>query len=358
MSIKANTGGSSYLFHVAHAAEAIAVGKCNDALSQPVTERHIVLFVLMAFLSAVGVGDVFAQNYPSKALRLVVANNPGGTLDQLARVIGQQLAGAWGQPVVVENRPGAGGNIGIGFAAKSPPDGHTLLLASVSLTSNHALYSKPAFDPIRDFAPVTLVASSQNAVIVHPSVPAKSVRDLIRLAKSKPGQLNFASSGIGTSQHLAGELFKLMAGVEMQHIPYKGGPQGLTALISGEVSLMFNNLFTALPYVKDRRLRALAVTSARRSPAAPELPTIAESGLPGYDVSTWYGLLVPAGTPQAVITKLNTEVVRILNQSETRERLGGVVELIPGTPDQFAAHIRKEIVLWADVVKRSGARAD
>ena len=358
MSIKANSGGSSCLFHVAHAAEAIAVGKCNDALSQVVAERHILLLVLIALLPALGLGDVFAQPYPSKIMRLVVPNNPGGTLDQLARAIGQQLAEAWGRQVVVENRPGAGGNIGIGAAAKSPADGHTLLLVSVSFTSNPALYSKPAFDLIRDFAPVTLVAASQNALIVHPSVPAKSVRDLIRLAKSKPGQLNFSSSGIGTSQHLGGELFKSMANVEMLHIPYKGGPAGLVALISGEVSLMFNNLFTAIPYVKDGRLRALAVTGARRSPAMPELPTIAESGVPGYNVSTWYGLLVPAGTPQAVITKLNTEVVRILNQSETRERMGGIVELIPSTPDQFAAHIKQEIVRWAGVVKRSGARAD
>lgn len=309
------------------------------------------------FFSA-GIGDVRSQAYPVKPMRLVVPASAGGTSDQLARVIAQSLAAAWGQPVVIENRPGAGGNVGFEFVAKSPPDGHTLLMASVSFTSNPSLYSKAPFDAIRDFAPVTLLASSQNAVIVHPSVPARSVRDLIRVAKSMPRQINFSSSGIGTSQHLAGELFKAMAGVDMQHVPYKGSPQGLVALLSGEVSLMFNNLFTALPYVKDGRLRALAVTSARRSPAAPELPTIAESGLPGFDVSTWYGMLAPAATPPAVITKLNAEVVRILRQPETRERAGSVVELIPGTPDQFAAHIRSEIAKWAGVIKRSGARAD
>jgi tripartite-type tricarboxylate transporter receptor subunit TctC len=299
-----------------------------------------------------------AADYPVKPIRLVVPFSSGGTLDQFARVVGQGLVEAWGQPLVVENRPGAGGNIGTEFVAKSAADGYTMLMISVGFTSNPALYRKLASDPIKDFAPVTLLAATQNVLIVHPSVPAKSVRELIQLAKSRPGQLNFSSSGTGTSQHLAGELFKSMAGVEMQHIPYRGGPVGLTALISGEVSLMFNNLFTALPYVKAGRLRALAVTSARRSPVAPDIPTIAESGLPGYNVSTWYGLLVPAGTPKEIVSKLNTELGRILNLPETKERLRGVEELTPSTPDQFAVHIKQEMVRWAKVVKQSGARAD
>lgn len=320
--------------------------------------RTTVVPALLAFLSAVGAGDIAAQDYPSKPIRLIAPFAPAGTLDVLARAIGQRLTEAWGQPVVVENRPGAGGNIGTEIVAKSPADGHTMLLISVGFTSNPALYRKLPYDPVRDFAPVSLVAATQNVVVVHPSVPARSVKELIRLAKSRPGQLNFASSGTGTSQHLAGELFKSMAGVEMQHIPFRGGPLALTSLISGEVSLMFNNLFTALPHVEAGRLRALAVTSARRSAAAPGIPTIAESGLPGYDVSTWYGLLVPAGTPKGIVAKLNAEVVRILNLPEMRERLGNVVELIPGTPDQFAAHIRQEMVKWAQVVRQSGARAD
>ncbi|MBI3936560.1 MAG: tripartite tricarboxylate transporter substrate binding protein [Betaproteobacteria bacterium] len=321
-------------------------------------KRRTVVLALLAFLSAVGAGDIAAQDYPSKPIRLIAPFAPAGTLDVLARAIGQRLTEAWGQPVVVENRPGAGGNIGTEVVARSPADGHTMLLISVGFTSNPALYRKLPFDPVKDFAPVSLAAATQNVVVVHPSVPARSVKELIQLAKSRPGQLNFASSGTGTSQHLAGELFKSMAGVQMQHIPYRGGPLALTALISGEVSLMFNNLFTALPHVEAGRLRALAVTSAQRSPAAPGIRTIAESGLPDYNVSTWYGLLVPAGTPKGIVAKLNAEVVRILNLPEMRARLGNVVELTPSTPDQFAAHIRQEMVKWAQVVRQSGARAD
>ena len=321
-------------------------------------KHHTVVLALLAFLVAVSGRDVIAQDYPVKPIRLVAPFAPAGTIDVLARAIGQRLTEAWGQPVVVENRPGAGGNIGTESVAKSAADGYTMLLISVGFASNPALYSKLPFDPIKDFAPVTLVATTQNVLIVHPSVPARSARELIQLAKSRPGQLNFGSSGTGTSQHLAGELFKSMAGVQMQHVPYRGSAPALTALIGGEVSLMFNNLLTALPHVKAGRLRALAVTSAERSPAAPEIPTMAESGLPGYDVSTWYGLLVPTGTPKEIVAKLNAELVRILNLTDVKERLGNVVELTPSTPDQFAAHIRQEMVRWAKVVKQSGARAD
>ena len=322
-------------------------------------KHHTVVLALLAFLVAVSGRDVIAQDYPVKPIRLVAPFAPAGTIDVLARAIGQRLTEAWGQPVVVENRPGAGGNIGTESVAKSAADGYTMLLISVGFASNPALYSKLPFDPIKDFAPVTLVATTQNVLIVHPSVPARSARELIQLAKSRPGQLNFGSSGTGTSQHLAGELFKSMAGVQMQHVPYRGSAPALTALIGGEVSLMFNNLLTALPHVKAGRLRALAVTSAERSPAAPEIPTMAESGLPGYDVSTWYGLLVPAGTPKEIVARLNAEVVRILNLPELKERLRSQgADVIPSTPDQFAAHIRQEMVKWAQVVRQSGARAD
>ena len=319
-----------------------------------------VVVLVLALLWGAGARAVIAQDYyPSKPIRLVVPFGAGGTTDVLARAIGQRLTEAWGQPVVVENRPGAGGNIGTESVAKSAADGYTMLLISVGFASNPALYSKLPFDPIKDFAPVTLVATTQNVLIVHPSVPARSARELIQLAKSRPGQLNFGSSGTGTSQHLAGELFKSMAGVQMQHVPYRGSAPALTALIGGEVSLMFNNLLTALPHVKAGRLRALAVTSAERSPAAPEIPTMAESGLPGYDVSTWYGLLVPAGTPKEIVARLNAEVVRILNLPELKERLRSQgADVIPSTPDQFAAHIRQEMVKWAQVVRQSGARAD
>ncbi len=319
-----------------------------------------VVVLALAFLWGAGARAVIAQDYyPSKPIRFVVPFGAGGTTDVLARAIGQRLTEAWGQPVVVENRPGAGGNIGTESVAKSAADGYTMLLISVGFASNPALYSKLPFDPIKDFAPVTLVATSQNVLIVHPSVPARSARELIQLAKSRPGQLNFGSSGTGTSQHLAGELFKSMAGVQMQHVPYRGSAPALTALIGGEVSLMFNNLLTALPHVKAGRLRALAVTSARRSPAAPDIPTMAASGLPGYDVSTWYGLLVPTGTAKEIVAKLNAEVVKFLNLPELNERLGSQgAEAIPSTPDQFAAHIRQEMVKWAQVVRQSGARAD
>jgi len=325
-----------------------------------VREVSRVVVLVLALLWGAGARAVIAQDYyPSKPIRLVVPFGAGGTTDVLARAIGQRLTEAWGQPVVVENRPGAGGNIGTESVAKSAADGYTMLLISVGFASNPALYSKLPFDPIKDFAPVTLVATTQNVLIVHPSVPARSARELIQLAKSRPGQLNFGSSGTGTSQHLAGELFKSMAGVQMQHVPYRGSAPALTALIGGEVSLMFNNLLTALPHVKAGRLRALAVTSAERSPAAPEIPTMAESGLPGYDVSTWYGLLVPAGTPKEIVARLNAEVVRILNLPELKERLRSQgADVIPSTPDQFAAHIRQEMVKWAQVVRQSGARAD
>jgi tripartite-type tricarboxylate transporter receptor subunit TctC len=305
-------------------------------------------------------GDAFAQGYPAKPIRIVVPFTPGGTTDVLARAIGQKLTASWTQPVVVDNRPGAAGNIGSEVVAKAAPDGYTLLMGTVSTHGiNPGLYSKLPYDPVKDFAPVTLVAKVPNILVLHPSVPASSVTELIAHAKAKPGQLNFASSGNGTSIHLSGELFKTMAGVQMTHVPYKGSAPALTDLLGGQVSLMFDNMPTALPHVKAGRLKALAVTSAKRSPAIPQLPTMAEAGLPGFEATSWFGVLAPAATPKEIVGKLNGEIVRILKTPEVRAQLSGQgAEPVGDTPEEFAAHIKAEMAKWAKVVKESGARID
>jgi tripartite-type tricarboxylate transporter receptor subunit TctC len=303
----------------------------------------------------------FAQSYPAKPIRLVVPYPAGGPLDIMARAIGQKLTEAWHQPVVVDNRAGAGGNIGADLVAKAAPDGYTLLMGAVATQAiNPALYSKIPYDPIKDFAPVALVAQVPNILVVNPSVPAKSVKELIELARAKPGTLNFASGSTGSTGHLAGELFNTMAGVKMVHIPYKGAAPAMADLLSGQVQLMFDNLASSLPNVKAGKLRALAVTTLARSAAVPDLPTIAESGLPGFDLTTWFGLLVPAGTPHDIVVKLNAEIVRALNSNDMRERLEkmGAEPPSDNTPEHFAAFIRSEAEKYAKVVKASGARVD
>jgi tripartite-type tricarboxylate transporter receptor subunit TctC len=310
---------------------------------------------------ALGCAGAFAQSYPAKPIRLVVPYPAGGPLDIMARAIGQKLTEAWHQPVVVDNRAGAGGNIGADLVAKSAPDGYTLLMGAVATQAiNPALYSKIPYDAARDFAAVALVAQVPNILVVNPAVPVKSVRELIELARAKPGTLNFASGSTGSTGHLAGELFKTMAGVDMVHIPYKGAAPATTDLLAGQVQLMFDNLANALPNVKAGKLRALAVTTLARSPAVPDLPTIAESGLPGFDLTTWFGLLVPAGTPPEIVAKLNAEVVRALNSNDMRERLQrmGAEPPANNTPEHFAAFIRSEAAKYAKVVKSSGAKVD
>ena len=312
------------------------------------------LFVLTA-------GAAVAQaNYPAKAIRYVVPFPAGGPLDIVARAIGQELTKSWGQPVIVDNRPGAGGNIGADLVAKAPPDGYTILMGAVSTHAiNVTLYSKLPYDPIRDFAPVTLITSVPNVLVVHPSLPVRTVKDLIALAKSRPGQLNFASGSTGSAGHLAGELFDSMAGVQMTHIPYKGAAPAVIDLIAGHVSLMFDNLASALPNIKAARVRAIAVTTLKRSPLLPDVPTISESGLRGFDVSTWFGIFAPAGTPPDVVAKLNGEIVRVLRTNDMRERLALLgAEPIGNKPDEFAAFIKTEIPKYAKVVKASGAKAD
>ncbi len=319
------------------------------------------LGVLAGMALALGpLNAALAQSYPSKPIRVIVPFPPGGTTDILARALGIHLTKAWGQPVPIENRPGAGGNIGADLVAKSPPDGYTLIMGTVGTHAiNMSLYSRMPYDTVKDFAPITLVASVPNVLVVHPSMPVKTVRDLIELAKSKPGQINFASSGNGTSIHLAGELFKTMAGVSMVHVPYKGSAPAVADLLGGQVSLMFDNMPSSLPHIKAGKLRGIAVTSARRSPATPELPTIAEAALPGYEASSWFGMLAPAGTPKEIVGKLNHTIVASLQTPEMKERLSSQgAEPVGNTPEEFAAYIQAEIAKWAKVVKASGAKLD
>ena len=316
--------------------------------------------VLLGALVALAAMCAFAQSYPNKPIRLVVPFPPGGTTDILARDVGQRLTEALGQPVVIDNRPGAAGNIGSEIVAKSTPDGYTLLMCTVSSPAiNPSLYSKLPYDHIKDFAPVILVARVPNVLEVNPSVPVYTVTDLIKLAKEKPGQLNFASSGSGTSIHLSGELFKTMAGVNMVHVPYKGSAPAVTDLVGGQVQLMFDNLPSSLQQIKGGKLRAIAVTSAQRSPALPDIPTIAESGLPGFEATSWFGVLAPAGTPAAIVNRLNAEVDKWLQSDSGKAQLFEQGALpAGGTPEEFAAYIRAETEKWAKVVKVSGAKVD
>jgi tripartite-type tricarboxylate transporter receptor subunit TctC len=306
-------------------------------------------------------GAVCAQpQYPVKAIRYVVPFPAGGPLDIVARAIGQELGKSWGQPVIIDNRPGAGGNIGADLVAKSPPDGYTILMGAVSTHAiNVTLYAKLPYDPVRDFAPVTLITSVPNVLVLHPSVPAKNVAELIALAKARPGQLNFASGSTGSAGHLAGELFKTMASVDMVHIPYKGAAPAVVDLLAGHVSLMFDNMSSALPNIKAARVRALAVTTLKRSPLLPQLPTISEAGLKGFDISTWFGIFAPAGTPPDIVARLNAETVRVLNTPEMKERLLLLgAEPVGNKPDELAAFVRLEIQKYAKVIKASGAKAD
>jgi tripartite-type tricarboxylate transporter receptor subunit TctC len=318
--------------------------------------RGIALAGLLATLAS----GAWAQAYPTKPIRLVVPFPPGGATDILARAVAQKLTDKWGQPVVVDNRPGAGGNIGSELVAKAAPDGYTLEMGTVGTHAiNASLYAKMPYDHVKDFAPVILVAGVPNVLEVNPSLPVNTVQELIAYAKANPGKLNFASSGNGTSIHLAGELFKVMAGVQMTHIPYKGSGPALQDLIGGQVQLMFDNLPPSLPQIKAGKLRALAVTSSTRSPALPDTPTIAESGLPGYEASSWFGVLAPAGTPPAIIAKLNAEIAAWLATPEAKEKMVALgANIGGGSPEDFAKHIAAETAKWQKVVKESGAKVD
>jgi tripartite-type tricarboxylate transporter receptor subunit TctC len=322
-----------------------------------------VLVLLVAVLAALAAPFTFAQsaaNYPAKPVRLVVPFPAGGTTDILARAVAQKLSEAWGRQMIVDNRPGAGGNIGSDLVAKSAPDGYTLLMGTVGTHAiNPSLYKNMPYDHVKDFAPVILVAGVPNVLVVNPSLPVHSVPELIAYAKANPGKLNFASSGNGTSIHLSGELFKAMTGVEMTHVPYKGSAPALTDLIGGQVQLMFDNLPSSLPFIKAGKLRALAVTSGARAAALPDLPTLAESGLQGFEASSWFGVLAPAGTPRDIVAKLNGAIAGWLASPEAKGKLlaqGAIAA--GGTPEDFARHIGAETSKWAKVVKASGAHID
>jgi len=318
--------------------------------------HRFALGALLALFAAIA----SAQTYPAKPIRLVVPFPPGGATDILARDVAQKLTEAWGQQVIVDNRPGAGGNIGSELVAKSAPDGYTLEMGTVGTHAiNASLYAKMPYDHVKDFAPVILVAGVPNVLVVNPAVPANSVAELIEYAKANPGKLNFASSGNGTSIHLSGELFKVMAGVQMTHVPYKGSAPALQDLLGGQVQLMFDNLPPSLPQIKAGKLRALAVTSVARAPALPDVPTMAEAGLPGYEASSWFGVLAPAGTPPAIVAKLNSEIAKWLATPEAKEKLSKQgANAAGGTPEDFAKHIAAETTKWAKVVKDSGAKID
>jgi tripartite-type tricarboxylate transporter receptor subunit TctC len=314
----------------------------------------------MGALAALLATVALAQPYPSKPIRIVVPFPAGGTTDVLARAVAQKLTESLGQATVVDNRPGAGGNIGAELVAKSPPDGYTLLMGTVGTHAiNPGLYPKMPYDHVKDFSPVILVAGVPNVLVVNPALPFNSVKELIAYAKANPGKLNFASSGNGTSIHLSGELFRTMADVQIMHVPYKGSSPALQDLVGGQVQIMFDNLPSSLALIKAGKLKALAVTSLARAAALPDVPTLAESGLPGFEASSWFGLLAPAGTPQPVIAKLNADVAKWLASPEAKEKLlaqGAIAA--GGTPEDFAKHIAAETAKWQKVVKDSGAKID
>jgi len=318
--------------------------------------RSLVGLAFAALLASVS----HAQSWPSKPIRWVVPFAPGGTTDILARTIAEKLTIALGKPVIVENNPGAGGGVGATQTAKAAPDGYTIMGGTISTHAiNASLYKTLPYDPVKDFVPITMIARVPNLLVVNPDVPAKSVKDLIALLKANPGKYTFASSGNGTSQHLSGELFKSMAGVDMQHIPYKGSPPALQDVVGGQVTMTFDNITTAWPLAKAGKLRALAVTTAKRSPVAPDVPTLAESGLAGYEVGSWQGVFAPAGTPPDVVKRLNAEIVKIINMPDVRAKLEALgAEPVGNSSDEFATIVKSEVAKWAKVVKQSGAHVD
>ncbi|RYF06390.1 MAG: tripartite tricarboxylate transporter substrate binding protein [Comamonadaceae bacterium] len=321
--------------------------------------------VVAAALAAAAIGAVpataFAQAaYPNKVITIIVPFSAGGTTDILARVIAQGLTAELGQSVVVDNRAGAGGNIGGQLAARAAADGYTLFMGTVGTHAiNASLYKKMPFDPIKDFAPLTRVANVPNLLVANPAQPYKTVQELIAYAKANPGKVNFGSSGSGSSIHLSGELFKSMAKVDMQHVPYKGSAPAVTDLLGNQIGIMFDNMPSAIQHVRSGKLRPIAVTTAKRSPELPDVPTIAEAGVPGYEATSWFGMFAPAGTPAPIVTQLNKALVKVLAQPDIKKKINEQgAETAGETPEQFAAFIQKESVKWGKVVKESGASVD
>ena len=320
--------------------------------------RAHALFILCLGLSGVAPA-AHAQEYPAKPVRMVVGFPPGGGADVVARQFTPRLSEQLGQQVVIDYRAGASGNIALELLAKAPPDGYTLMLTTPTVTVNPALYPNLPYDTLRDFAPVILTASTVYVLVVHPSLPVKSVKELIALAKARPGELFYSSGGNGAAAHLAGELFNSMSGIRVAHVPYKGVAAALIAVLSGETQVTFGSQPTALPHVKQGRLRPLAVTSAKRSPFTPGLPSLAEAALPGYETTAWFGILAPAKTPTTIINRLNSEMNRALDRADVKTAFAGQsLESIGGTPEQFSALIKDELVKWRKVVKDAGMRID
>jgi len=302
----------------------------------------------------------WSQNYPTRPIRFIAANAPGGGLDIVARTVGPKMAAELGQQVIVDNRAGAAGSIAADIVAKAPPDGYTIMVASVGgLAVNTHLYKGLGYDPLRDLAPITWATSSSNVVVVHPSLPVKSIQELIAYAKAQPDKISYGSSGSGNAGHLAGELFKGMAGVRMVHIPYKGGAPAMIELIAGQVQLVFSSAPTAVPQVKAGKIRALAVTTAKRSVILPELPTVAEAGLPGFEADNWYGVVTTMKTPRPIIDRLHAQLVRALNLPEIKQALlTQGLEVRTSTPEEFGAYMKSEYVKWAKVIKDAGIVAN
>ena len=316
--------------------------------------REILRIGALGAMLVIG-GSALAQAFPTKPIRFVAAFPAGGPSDIVARAMAKRMSEVLGQPVIVDNRTGAGGNIGAEAVAKAPPDGYTVLLGGSYVILAPALYLKPPFDPIRDFAPIGLIVSNQYVLVTHPSVPARSVRDLIKVAKVQPGKLNYASTGPGSPPRLAGELFKSMAGVDMVNISYKGATPALIDMIGGHIDVYFGGISGTLPPIASNKIRPLAVTSTKRSSQLPEIPTVAEAALPGYDITTWFGLLAPAGTPREIVNKLNAVIIGIVNEKEmTNYLIGQGVDPVTNTPDQFAAYIKNEVPKFAKIVKAAG----
>jgi tripartite-type tricarboxylate transporter receptor subunit TctC len=312
-----------------------------------------------ALAAAMASGGALAQSWPSKPIRYLVPFPPAGATDITARIIADKIAGPLGQPVVVENRPGAAGNVGSELVAKAAPDGYTLLQCTVAQSISATLYAKLNYDLEKDLAPVAMIALVPNVMEVNPSVPAKSVAEFIALAKSKPGKINFASSGSGTSIHMSAEMFMMMTGVKMVHVPYKGSGPALADLLGGQVDVMFDNLTSSIGYIKSGKLRALAVTTATRYPELPDVPTMQEAGVPGYEATAWFGMLAPKGTPRSVVARINSEVNKALAHADVKEKLaqqGAVASA--WTPEQFGEFIHNEIAKWGKVVKASGAKVE
>lgn len=301
-----------------------------------------------------------AANYPAKSVRFIAPFPPGGSTDLLARLVAQKLTEAWGQQVIVENRGGAAGTIGVELAARSAPDGYTIVMGHVGTFGvNPTLYPKLSYDAVRDFAPITVLATVPNGMAVHPSLPVKTARDFVALAKAKPGELLYASGGSGSASHLAGEYFKLLTKIEMVHVPYKGTAPAMISMISGQTTMTITGMVALMPHVKSGRLKLLGVATLKRLAIMPNVPTINESGVPGYDANQWYGVLAPAATPRDIVAKLHADIVKVLARPDVKERLAADgAEPVANAPEQFAAHIKAEIARWAPVVKASGAKPD